>query len=255
MNFRIIPLLLLLVCLQNNVAYSNEPVIKQSENLNFKIRYGFITAGQVGFDTEETLLSGQKVFHTKVAAKTSGLVDQLYKLHDIFESYYDSESGLPSFSITNLSEGKYRYYNESTYDQNRFTVYSQRKDSLLQMKSQVFDVVSAIYHFRTQDWDALAINDMIELQVIHRDEVAPMYIVYKGIEDISIGSSTYRCHKFAPIIDPGKIFQKKENMIISFSADKNKIPVSIKLNLLVGAFRLELDKYENLLHPFEAKVK
>ena len=252
--FRILTLLLFVLSF-NDLVYCNEPVIRKSEILNFKIRYGFITAGEVSFDTRETYFSGKKVFHTQVVAKTTGLIDQLYRLHDVFESYYDREIRQPCFSITNLSEGKYRYYNENTYDQENFTVYSQRKDSTFQLKSQVFDVVSAIYHFRTLDWNNLAVNDMIELQTFHQDDAAPMYVVYKGLEDISIGTFIYRCHKFAPIIDSGKIFQKKENMIILFSADKNKIPVSIKLNLLVGAFRLELDSYEGLIHSFDAKIK
>jgi len=254
-NIQQTTIFLSLIFLCNNLTYSNEPVFKQNEKLDFKIRYGFITAGSVDFITNQTDFSEEKVFHTKVTAKTTGIIDQLYKLYDIYESYYDIKNGFPRFSTINLSEGKYLYYNETTYNQNDLSVYSQRKDSVLSLGSQVFDVVSAIYYFRRLDWSNLAENDMIELQIFHQDSSFPMFIVYKGLENVSIGSSTYRCHKFTPIIDPGKIFQKKENMTIFFSADKNKIPVSIKLNLLVGAFRVELEQYKNLRYPFDAKIK
>lgn len=253
--FKVIIVLLLSVFLHNSLAYSNEPVFKHGEKLNFRIRYGFITAGHVNFVTEQKEYCNEEVFHTKVSAKTTGLIDQLYKLYDIYESYYDVRTGLPHFSIANLSEGKYRYYNETTYDQTKLSVYSQRKDSVLNLESQVFDVVSAIYYFRGLDWSRFAVNESIELAMFYQDSHFPMLVVYKGIEELSIGSASYLCHKFTPIIDPGKIFQKKENMAIWFSADENKIPISIKLNLLVGAFRVELDTYENLLYPLEAKMK
>ena len=254
-NIRQTTILLLLVFLYNDLTYSNEPVFKQNEKLDFKIRYGFITAGSVDFVTSQANFLEEKVFHTKVTAKTTGFIDQLYKLHDSYESYYDIKTGFPRFSIINLSEGKYRYYNETTYNQNDLSAYSQRKDSVLSLKSQVFDIVSAIYYFRRLDWSNLAENDVVELQIFHEDSHFPMLVVYKGLENVSIGSSTYHCHKFMPVIDPGKIFQKKENMTIFFSADKNKIPVCIKLNLVVGAFRVELEQYKNLLYPFDAKIK
>ena len=34
------------------------------------------------------------------------------------------------------------------------------------------------------------------------------------------------------------------------SADKNKIPVRIKANLLVGSVRADLESYSGLLNPF-----
>ena len=248
---RVITFILLSVFLQNNFIHAKYP----NEKLDYKIRYGFINAGNVSFVTQKTTFSGKEVYHTKVDARTTGLIDQLYKLHDIFESYYDVKTGLPHFSITNLSEGKYRYYNENTYNHSNFSVHSSRRDTTFYFEHSVFDVISALCHFRTLDWSKLAIDDMIELQTFHQDAFAPMFVVYKGIENVSIGNFVYRCHKFTPVIDPGKIFQKRENMIIWFSDDKNKIPISIRLNLMVGSFRLELEKYENLLYPFTAKIK
>jgi len=254
-NIQIITRLFLFVFLCNSSIYSNEPVFKQGETLDFRIRYGFISAGNVNFVTEKKDFSGEEVFHTRVDARTTGFVDQLYQFHDIYESYYDIQTGLPLFSITNQSAGKYRYYNESTYDQNNLSVYSQRKDSVLNLESPVFDVAAAIYYFRRLDFENLAVNDIIELQTFHRDSPFSLSVVYKGVEEELIGVSAYRCHKFALVVEQGKIFQKKENMTIYFSADENKIPVSIKFNLLVGAFRVELEHYENLLYPFDAKIK
>jgi len=44
-------------------------------------------------------------------------------------------------------------------------------------------------------------------------------------------------------------------MTIWFSDDENKIPISIKFDMLVGSFRCDLTKFENLKYPFTAKIK
>ena len=228
-------------------------VVIPGEQLSYKIRYGFIVGGYVNFITLEEYLNGDLMYNTKVEAKTTGFIDQLYKLHDIYESYYDKNSGLPELAIRNISEGKYRFYDEVSYNHDDKSAYSQNKDTVVRLEKETFDVVSAIYFLRNMDWKQLEYDDVIEITVLFEDKPFPMFVVYKGREQISFGSSKYDCHKFAPVIDPGKIFQKKENMIIWFSDDENKIPVSIRFNLLIGAFRLELNTYENLANPFEAK--
>ncbi len=37
------------------------------------------------------------------------------------------------------------------------------------------------------------------------------------------------------------------------SADKNRIPMRIKADLIVGSIRIDLDSFSNLNHPFEIK--
>ncbi|WP_163628731.1 DUF3108 domain-containing protein [Paludibacter sp. 221] len=246
--------LLLIIVLITTTVFANEPVFKQGETLKYKIRYGFINAGYANFETKKGEIDSTPVFHSIVTAKTTGFIDQLYKLHDIYESYHDIDSGLPYLSVMNLSEGKYRYYNETRFFQNELYASSNKTDTLINLEKETFDIVSVVYYFRRMNWDNLSPDEVIELPVLYRNTHFPMYVVYKGKEDITINKNTYRCHKFSPIMDTESIFQKKEDMIIWFSDDKNKIPVGIKFNLLVGAYRVELEEYENLLHPFDAKL-
>lgn len=236
-------------------VYSAEPPVRSGESLLYKIRYGFIVGGNVSFNTNEAYLDGKLFYHNVVDAQTTGFIDQLYKLHDIFESYFDIETGLPRLAIRNISEGKYRFYDEVTYFHNDRHAYSQRMDTIVPLETETFDILSAIYYLRNMDWEKFQNDEVVEITTLFDDKPFPMYIVYKGKETISIKNTKYNCHKFTPVIDPGKIFQKKENMLIWFSDDKNKIPVAIRFNLLVGAFRLELDEYENLAHPFDSKIE
>jgi hypothetical protein len=47
---------------------------------------------------------------------TTGLADAIFRVKDIYESYFEAESGLPLFSIRNIQEGRYKKYNEVIFD-------------------------------------------------------------------------------------------------------------------------------------------
>lgn len=236
----------------NDMTYADNINIPK-ETINYKIKYGFISGGDVLFKTEVKTLKNELVYHTKIEAKTAGLLDQLYKVYDVYESYYDIDTGLPKLFVRDINEGKYHSYDEITYNQKAKKATSLKKDTTYILEKPTYDILSAIQHLRSLDWTNLKVNDKVEMATIFDKEPFPIYAVYKGKETITIGSHNYDCHKFAPVFDPGKILKKKEDLTIWFSDDENKIPINIKLNLLVGSFRLEFDGYKHLPYPLTAQ--
>ncbi|MDR2848829.1 MAG: DUF3108 domain-containing protein [Bacteroidales bacterium] len=224
------------------------------ELLTFRVHYGFITGGEATISTEKTWLNGQEVFHAKLAGKTSGLIDKIYKVHDIYESFFHRETNLPAKAVRNIREGNYRFYDEVAYHHDELYVESQRKGKVTVPKNTL-DMVSVLFYLRRIDLNQLKINDYIRFDTYFSDAMFPFYVVYKGKETISISSGKYKCFKFVPIVEPGRIFANNDDMTIWFSDDMNKIPISIKFDILVGSFRCDLEKFENLKFPFTAKVK
>ena len=237
-----------------NDDFSTTPVFLDGEKLTFRIHYGFITGGEVNITATKTQLDGQDVFHTVLAGKTTGLIDKLYKVHDIYESFFDPSTNLPNKAIRNIREGSYRYYDEVMFNQEEMYVVSQRNGKVSVPKNTL-DMASVMYFVRRLDLSKLNVNDIISLDTYFGDELFPFYIVYKGKETISIGSGKYKCFKFVPIVEPGRVFENNDDMTIWFSDDENKIPISIKFNIWVGSFRCDLSRFENLKYPLTAKVK
>jgi len=234
--------------------FSKTPVFIDGEALKFKIRYGFITGGEVSITTNKTQLNGNEVFHAVLTGKTTGLVDKLFKVYDVYESFFDPVTNLPDKAIRNIREGSYRYFDEVLYNQKEMYVVSQRNGKVGVPKNTL-DMASVLYYIRRLDLAKLNVNDVISLDTYFGDELFPFFIVYKGRETISIGSGKYKCFKFVPVVEPGRIFEKKDDMTIWFSDDENKIPVSIKFDILVGSFRCDLTHFENLKYPLTAKIK
>ena len=234
--------------------FSKTPVFLDGEKLKFRIHYGIFNGGEASIVTNTTLLNGQEVFHAILTGKTTGAVDLLYKVYDVYESFFDPATNLPDRAIRNIREGGYRYYDEVDFNQEEMYVVSQRNGKVSVPKNTL-DMASVMYFMRRIDLNKLKVNDMISLDTYFGDELFPFYIVYKGKDTISIGSGKYKCFKFVPIVEPGRIFEKNDDMTIWFSDDENKIPVSIKFDILVGSFRCDLTKFENLKYPLTAKIK
>ena len=47
------------------------------------------------------------------------------------------------------------------------------------------------------------------------------------------------------------IFKKNESLTMWVTADKNRVPVRIKADLIVGSVRIDLESYSNLNNPFK----
>ena len=239
---------------ETKVSFSETPVFLDGEKLTFRLHYGIITGGEAQITANKTKLNGRDVFHAVVTGKTTGLIDKIYKVHDVYESYFNPVTNLPDKAIRNIREGSYRYYDEVLFNQDEMYVVSQRNGKV-SVPKYTLDMASVVFYVRRLDLAKLKVNDIISLDTYFGDELFPFYIVYKGKDTISIGSGKYKCFKFVPIVEPGRIFEKNDDMTIWFSDDENKIPVSIKFDMLVGSFRCDLVSFENLKYPLRAKIK
>jgi len=233
---------------------SKTPVFLDGEKLTYRIHYSGITGGEANITLQKTLLNDKEVFHAVLTGKTTGLVNTLYKVYDVYESYFDPVTNLPDKAIRNIREGNYRYYDEVNFNQKENYVVSQRNGKV-SVPEKTLDMASVMFFVRRIDLNKLKENDIISLDTYFGDDLFPFYIVYRGKQTISIGSGKYRCFKFVPIVEPGRVFQKKDDMTIWFTDDENRLPVSIKFDIWVGSFKCDLVKFENLKYPLTAKVK
>jgi len=225
------------------------------ENLHFRIRFGIINAGNANWVTQLTTHAGNEAYHTRVQVQTTGMIDQMFRFSETYESFYNRKSGLPYFSVLNFRHGRWRYQNETTFNHSKLTAHSSRRDSIIHVEMPVFDMASAISHFRKLDWGSLRIGDVVELQTFHMDKYNTMFVIYQGREEISIGSGRFRAHRFVPAVDVEEFTPGREQIILWFSDDRNRIPLAIRVNLAVGSFRLEFERYEQLRFPLQARIR
>ena len=234
--------------------FSETPVFVDGETLTFRVRYGPFTGGELKITANKTTFNGNDVFHTVLTGRTTGAVDRIYKVFDVYESFFDPTTNLPKKAIRNIREGNYRYYDEVLFNQDEMYVLSQRNGKV-SVPANTLDMASVLFFVRRIDMRSLKMNDIIALDTYFGDKLFPFFIVYKGRETISIGSGKYSCFKFVPVVEPGRVFSNKDDMTIWFSDCENRIPVSIKFDIKVGSFRCDLVSFENLKFPMTARAK
>lgn len=218
---------------------------QSGEYLKYLLYYGPINGGIATADLSKTSFEGREVYHAKIVAQTIGLAETLYKIKDIYESYFDVASGLPYKAIRNVQEGRYRNYDEILFNHEENTLHSQRKGSL-NVPEYIHDIVSVLYYFRRSDLSNMKEGDVIKIQTFFGGDLFPVILRYQGKETIKIGMGKYRCMKFAPVTEVGRMFKTQDDMTIWFSDDVLRLPIRVRMELIVGSVKCDLIDYKGL---------
>ena len=231
------------------------------EKIEYVIHYGLITGGEATLELNKDTSAGPELWHSKITAKSLGIVDALFKVKDIYESYMNPETELPVRSIRNISEGNYKRYNVVDFD------HSTRQDSAILTSDRtgvhitpqgIHDILSCFYWFRNRimpNIDTIKKGEMITIMTWFTDELYPMRMKFIGNEEVRTRQGKIKCLKFNPVTETGRLFKTEEDVSFWFSADKNFLPVKIRFDIFVGAFMVEVASYEGLLYPLDIRKK
>ena len=227
-------------------SMNREKVYSPDETLKFQMYYGIVNAGEVIMSLEPSWFEGQRVLHAIATGYTTGLADRLFRIYDVYESFMDPKTGLPVKAIRNISEGSYRYYNEVLYHRDSNTVTSQLS-GLHEVPPGIMDMVSAIYKFRDQlDTSTLRPGDVFEIQTFFSDEIYPVIIRYRGTETIRTRKGRFHALKFSPVAEPGRVFTSRDDITLWLSNDRNRVPLRVSLNMVLGSIRADLVEVSGL---------
>lgn len=225
------------------------------EQLKYLVHFGFIDGGVGSLVVEEIDLNGRKIHHARAIGKSVGVADKLFKVRDIYETFMDANTGLPVKAIRDISEDTYKFYDEVLYNRKDNFIVSKRKGKV-SVPDKTLDILSAFYYARRTSFSDLKKEDIITLDTWFDDGIFTLQIRYKGTETIKTKFGKVNCHKFSPVVEPGRIFDTENDVTIWISNDNNLLPVRIQFDLIVGSLKCDLIEYKNLKNNFAAsKIK
>ncbi len=230
------------------------PAFMDGEELNYTLHYGFVKAGEAKITLNKELFGNTfDVFHAAAKASTTGLAKTLFPVVDIYESFFDINSNLPIKSVRNIKEGNYKQYNEVYFDHYENTVKSQLS-GLHKVPANIHDMVSAFFYVRRVDFSTYKGGEIVSVDTYFGDEVFPFYIIFKGRETVRTELGKFKCLKFVPIVEPGRIFKESDDMTFWLSDDENKIPVRVKFDIIVGSFKCDISSYKNNKYEMKSRM-
>ena len=215
------------------------------EKLKFIIYYGMVNGGYINAELVATEYEGKIAYHSKMLATTAGLADLLYKVRDEYQSYFDPETSLPFKSVRDIREGKYKRYDLAFFDHKNLKVLNDKNKEFI-VPADIRDMVSVFYYIRNMDFEKMKYDDIIKVNTFFDNEIFPFDMRYRGIVKIKTKMAEYICIKLVPFVEPGRIFEKEDDMRIYLTADTNRVPVRVEFDLKVGTVKCDLIEYSGL---------
>lgn len=219
------------------------------ERLEYLIHYGFIDAGNAVLEVKNGApINGRETYKIVGTGKSLGSFDWFFKVRDHYETHLDVAGVFPHRFIRECDEGGYKIHQDYTFYQDR-RGYKDRLGKTYLAPDFIQDMISAFYYARTIDFSNAKYGDIFTIQTLVDDEYYPLKIKFTGREEISLKSGKYRCLKFAPVVQKGRVFKKEEDLSVWITDDKNLIPVLAQAKILVGSIKMELIQYSGLRNP------
>jgi hypothetical protein len=179
------------------VKNNGEPVFKVGERLDYRLRYGFITAAEASIRVEESTaqFDNNPVFHLVAEGRTAGTFNIFYKVRNRYDSYVDKKTMAPYLYTENIREANYRRNDKARFYQEEKKVVS--NNGTFKSNGQTFDVVSAYYFARNLNISALTEGDTFSLDYFLHDGISKMDIQYVGKEVVKTSLGYVRsCRNF-----------------------------------------------------------
>ena len=129
-----------------------ERAFEVGEWFKFRIHYGFINAGYATLEVKEATRNNKKVYHAIGRGYTTGMSRFIFKVEDLYESYFDKETGKPFQFVRKINEGGYTKNQEGFFDQGANTVlikdYKNKSEATYRTPEEVQDIMSSFYYLR-----------------------------------------------------------------------------------------------------------
>ncbi len=243
-------------------CFMENKTFQGGEEITYKLYYNWnfvwLAAGEVTFKVND--MGGQ--YHVAVAGRTYKSYEWFFKVRDYYDTYIDKNSLLPTTSVRDVSEGKYKLYDEVTFDQENKKAKSlrgkTRENATMKeydLDGCMHDMLSVIYYARNIDFDNYTEGQEFPVKIFMDKEIWPLNVKYKGKQARKKIKKKGRFDtiKFSPQVVSGRVFKEGEEMMVYVSDDKNRIPLLIESPVSVGSVKAVLKKYKGLKYDMTAK--
>ncbi len=215
----------------------------------------------VTFSTVQEIQGGKEVLHMKLNGKTYPTYDHLFKVRDSYESWIVMQTWQPvRFQRYTLHDDNTVLLTQFFYPAQSFFLYNLKTNAGPVTKGQLplqkcfNDMVSSIYYPRTLEIENLRPGTVIPISALYNNDPTTLRMVAQGKGLITArDGKLYHCLKFIIKMNSTvSLFKENSDLVVWFTADKNKIPVYIEATLKVGTVKIYLKDAKGMRNPMTA---
>ncbi len=231
------------------ISTSVNAQIKSGEKLVYAGSYnmsGLMTQlAQITMSTNTMTTSKNSYLHLSCELATYGKWDKFFKIRDLYESYVNPLTLMPSLYKRSVDEGGWIKKEKYVIKGNSVNCTSQRKNNpeiktTFSIGSSTQDVVSMLYKVRTLDFSKMNAGQTKSFTIVFDEVQVPVIIKFMGTETVNAGNlGEKNCYKIS-IDAKTNVLKGKDKNLIWLTADQNKVPVLMKFSIPVGTGQLTL---------------
>jgi Protein of unknown function (DUF3108) len=208
---------------------------------------GLISVATAEIYTTSTMLDGKKVYQVRVEAKSSKILDLVWKMRDTITSTFDAKALAPShFKFSQRENAKVidteARYNGSTksWAVNRQQV--GRKPQIYEFDSQnTLDPITAVYVARSVDFK---VGDRLYFNIFGGRYRYLLELLVERTEPVELESGkVVEAYKIIPFIQnttKGGYAERLNEATIWISADERRLPIKLSSKITFGSVYMEL---------------
>ena len=229
--------------------------IKSGEELTFVASFkmsGIMTdIAELKMNTSTVKTKKRELLRLKCTASTYAKWDSYFRVRDLYESYVNSETLIPSLFKRNIEEGTYKKELKYVFKRNsKVAISTLNKKGRVNFKTNVpieyntLDIVSAIYNIRTLDFENFEVGKRVTKKLVIDSKVEAVKIKFLGKENINVGKyGSKSCYKLS-IGFGSDLKNVKGGKYIWITADEDRLPALIKAEVPVGAIQIRLTNFK-----------
>jgi len=216
---------------------------KMRERLVFNLKLGFVKGGEAVLIIKDTVYNGNMAVDYHLKGRTTGLTDKLFNVDDVYESTVDARTYLPYRAVRNISERKYRYYNEVFFYHDTDSIFSQ-KTGKIKVPDNLTDILSVFFYFVRQGMiHNIDEGKAVVIPTINGHDIKQIKIRFDGFADVQTKMGPVTCYVLSPVMEKGKGLTRSDGLKFYISKDK-KIPIQLDFDTKAGTLRAELVSYK-----------
>lgn len=223
--------------------------VKSNEKLVYAGSYnmsGLMTQlAQITMSTNTMTTSKNSYLHLSCELATYGKWDKFFKIRDLYESYVNPATLMPSLYKRSVDEGGWLKKEKYVIKGTVVNCTSQRKNNpeiktTFSIGASTQDVVSMLYKVRTVDFSKMTVGQTKSFTIVFDEVQVPVVIKFMGAETVNAGNlGEKKCYKIS-IDAKTNVLKGKDKNLIWLTADENKIPALMKFSIPVGTGQLTL---------------
>ena len=266
MHYKISKFCYLLLFITTGLLYSQDSnyrtlpnnAFSYGERLSYEIGYSFLTAAEafINISPSPVIINGRDTYEVNFDVNSRSSFEIIYKVRDNYKTYIDSKGLFPLKFEQHIREQNFKKDFEAVFmpdKQKVKTTVNYNDVREFDAPAYVQDIFSSMYYIRTLDLKSKKDGDIITVETFNDDKHFPLSVKIIGREEVDVPAGEFKTIVVKPELQEG-FTSKTSDIFVYLSDDDRKIPVKVKMKIIIGALTGELTEYSGLYGPLDSKI-